>query len=130
MCRACQYSGIVLCMQGLTPICIATLAATVDLGTWGEEEELSGDGHQTLRDAAPYPQPPAGYNQSCFYVEHCKRNQSAIDAHRGACIGSDTAAKPMKALLTVQTVPLRPRPCAACPQGRHRWTAWTRIPGP
>ena len=121
---------MVLCVQGLTTTCRTTLAASVDVGTVGEEEEVSADSCDTQCNAAPYPQLPAGYDQSSFYVQRGKRDQSAIDAQRGACAGSDTAAEPMKALLTVQTVPQRPRPCAACLQRRQRWTASPCVPVP
>ena len=99
-----------MCVQGSTTSCRATLAATVDVGSVGEEEEeASEDECETPCNAAPYPQLPAGYDQSAFYVELGKRDPSAIDAQRRACVGSDAAAEPMKALLTVQTV----RPAAS-----------------
>ena len=113
---------MVLCVQGLTTSCRATLAAIVDVGTVGEEE-MSENECDAQCNAAPYPQLPAGYDQSSFYVQLGNRDQSAIDAQRGACMGSDTAAKPMKALLTVETVPQRPRPCVACLQRRQRWNS-------
>ena len=99
--------------------CRATLAATVDVGSVGEEEEASKHGDEAQGNAAPYPQLPPGYDHSAFYVELQKRDLSALDAQRGACISSDTAATPMKALLTVQTVPQRPCPCAAFLQQRQ-----------
>ena len=121
---------LVTCVQGHTSSCRATLAATMGIGAMGEEEDVSEDEEGTRCSAAPYPQLPAGYDQGSFYVQLGKRDASAIDAQRGACFGSDAAAEPMKALLTVQTVPPAPSHHMACLQWRQRRTASPCLPVP